>query len=132
MTSGADAGNALENAIVALQKSNDNVTALITKLRYWPQSALTYEAFTLTLTPGSITTLLGVDPARTRALLRASGNEVYIGKRSVLSSVGIQGYPLPTVTGDEIKNTDEICVIYNPAGAPTDTRVFVLVERNIT
>lgn len=132
MTSGSDAANSFTEAVNALTESTAATRALIAKFNLTPQSAKTYETFTLTLSEGQPTILLSMDSSRTRALIRANTADVFVGRLSVLSSAGAQGYPLPTVAGDEFKNMDELYVIYNPSGAPsTDpVTVAVLVERN--
>lgn len=76
---------------------------------------IVYEAFTQTLAEnGTPTQLLGYDLSRTRALVRASAADVFIGKMDQLAGGGL-GYPLPVASGDEIKTTDAVYVVSRPS-----------------
>lgn len=93
------------------------------------QSAPRFQAFTRQLAVGVPAILVGADRNRSRLMLRASTDDVFIGSLNELSS-GF-GYPLPTAAGDEIKTTDDIYVLYNPSGsAASNPRVAVWLERS--
>lgn len=132
MSAGNDAALTLVNAIDAIQKNTGALQQVIEKFNLLPQSAKSYETFTLQLSVRQPTILLSMDSARTRALIRANTDDVFVGKLSTLASSGAQGYPLPTQAGDEFKNMDELYVVYNPSGTPSSDPVLVavMVERN--
>lgn len=93
-----------------------------------PRGAAVYETFTLTITRnGQPTPLLGYDLTRTRALVMASENNVYIGKRSQLS--GARGFILSQTAAVELFTTDEIFVAFidesGAASATVDVSVYM-------
>lgn len=100
------------------------------------RSADTYEAFTLRISVDTApVALLGLDKLRVRALIRANVTDVFVGRQEVLASYsGFQpvGYILPTQSGDEFKNIDELYVAYrpNPNIPGAEAFISVLVERS--
>jgi len=93
------------------------------------QSAPSFEVTTRYLAAGETAILVGADRARVRMLVRATVDEIYIGSIGQLAT-GF-GYPLPTASGDELKTTEEVYVLYAPAGqADPDARVSVWIERD--
>lgn len=95
-----------------------------------PRSANEFQTHNFALNPGAPVVLLGYDRARTRALVRATKADVYIGTLQQLS--GGLGYLVPTAAGDEIKTIEEVYALYSPSGSvDTDVRITVWLERSI-
>lgn len=95
--------------------------------RYLTANPVKFQAFSMTIGEGNQPSLLlGRDLSRTRALIRSSRDDVFIGTFSQLSS-GL-GYPLPRASGDEFKSTDDIyavCTTDTPTGVAARVAVWV-------
>lgn len=91
-----------------------------------PQAATEFVTNVVTVVEGAQPVLLlGLDPVRARALVRANTDGIYIGSYSQLAGNGL-GYPVQINAGDEIKTIDDIYVIYR-TDPPTGEQAAISV-----
>jgi hypothetical protein len=118
---------AFTNTISAIVAQNQSVMKTLADQSHTSEQ---FDTFALAITSASgVVSLIGYDLSRRRMLLRASVDQVYVGKRDQLA--GGLGYLLPLAAGDEFKHTDEMFVKYVNSDPTVTALIYVHVEKDL-